>query len=40
MLRAGVPMTHVDIPGGYWEIDTEEDYRLAQRDFTKQEGAG
>lgn len=39
MLRAGVPMTHVDIPGGYWEIDTEEDYRLAQRDWTKRGGA-
>jgi choline kinase len=36
MVRAGVPMTHVDISGGYWEIDTEEDYRLAQRDWTKQ----
>jgi choline kinase len=39
MLRAGVPMTHVDISGGYWEIDTEEDYRLAQRDWAKQHGA-
>ena len=40
MLRAGVPMTHVDLPGGYWEIDTEEDYRLAQRDWAKQERPG
>jgi choline kinase len=40
MLRAGVEMTHVDIPGGYWEIDTEEDYRLAKRDWAKEFGAG
>jgi choline kinase len=40
MIRAGVPMTHVDVSGGYWEIDTEEDYRLAQRDWTKQGGTG
>jgi choline kinase len=39
MLQAGVPMTHVDIPGGYWEIDTEEDYRLAERDWAKHVGS-
>jgi choline kinase len=38
MLQAGVPMTHVDIPGGYWEIDTEEDYRLAERDWARRGG--
>jgi hypothetical protein len=26
-------MTRVDIPGGQWEIDTAEDYRLAQREW-------
>ena len=33
MIEAGVEMTHVDLPGGYWEVDTEEDYALAQRDW-------
>ncbi len=33
MIEAGIEITHVDLPGGYWEIDTEQDYALAQRDW-------
>ena len=35
MIEAGVEITHVDLPGGYWEIDTEQDYALAQRDWAR-----
>ncbi len=31
MIEQGVPLAHVDAPGGYMEIDTQQDYELAQR---------
>ncbi len=31
MIENGVPIAHVDTPGGYMEIDTQEDYDLARR---------
>ena len=31
MIEAGVRMAHVDTPGGYLEIDTQQDFELAQR---------
>jgi len=31
MIEAGVSMAHVDVPGGYMEVDTQEDYDLARR---------
>ena len=30
MIEAGVKMSHSDTPGGYMEVDTQEDYELAQ----------
>jgi choline kinase len=34
MLEAGVNMKHVDTPGGYIEIDTQEDFGFAQENWT------
>ena len=31
MVEAGVEIAHVDTPGGYMEIDTQQDFELAQR---------
>jgi choline kinase len=31
MIEAGVSLAHVDTPGGYLEIDTQQDFELAQR---------
>ena len=31
MIESGVTMAHVDTPGGYMEIDTQQDYDLARR---------
>jgi hypothetical protein len=31
MIEAGVTMTPVDTPGGYIEIDTQQDFDLARR---------
>lgn len=31
MIEAGVAMAHVDTPGGYMEIDTQQDFELARR---------
>jgi choline kinase len=31
MIEAGVPLTPVATPGGYMEIDTQQDYDLARR---------
>ncbi|MCG3195861.1 MAG: hypothetical protein GHCLOJNM_00330 [bacterium] len=31
MIEDGVEMTHVDTPGGYMEVDTQEDFELARR---------
>lgn len=31
MIEAGVAMAHVDTPGDYMEVDTQEDFELAQR---------
>lgn len=30
MIEAGVAMTHVDTPGDYWEIDTQQDFDMAR----------
>jgi choline kinase len=34
MIEAGVPMTHSDTPGKYMEVDTQEDFELAQRHWS------
>ncbi len=31
MIEAGVKMTHADTPGNYLEVDTQEDFELAQK---------
>ena len=31
MLEAGVPMEHVDTPGGYIEVDTQQDFEYARQ---------
>ena len=31
MIEEGVPIAHADTPGGYMEIDTQQDFELAQR---------
>lgn len=31
MIEAGVPMAHVDTPGGYMEVDTQQDFELARQ---------
>ena len=31
MIEVGEEFAHVDIPGGYREIDTQEDFELAQQ---------
>ena len=33
MVERGVRMAHVDTPGGYIEIDTQEDFELAQKEW-------
>ena len=33
MIEAGIPMAHADTPGNYFEVDTQEDYELAQRNW-------
>jgi choline kinase len=33
MIEAGVPMAHADTPGNYIEVDTQEDYELARRNW-------
>jgi len=33
MIEAGEEFAHVDIPGGYREIDTQEDFELAQQNW-------
>ena len=33
MIEAGVKVAHADTPGGYMEVDTQEDFELAQRDW-------
>ena len=33
MIEAGEVFAHVDIPGGYREIDTQEDFELAQQNW-------
>jgi choline kinase len=34
MLEAGQPMAHVDTPGGYIEIDTQQDFEYARAHWT------
>jgi len=31
MIEAGVPLAHVDTLGNYMEVDTQQDFELAQR---------
>jgi hypothetical protein len=31
MIENGVAIAHVDAPGGYMEIDTQQDFELAQK---------
>ena len=31
MIEAGVDMAHADTPGDYMEVDTQQDFELAQR---------
>lgn len=31
MIEAGVPMGHADTPGNYMEVDTQQDFELAQK---------
>ena len=33
MIEAGVPMSHADTEGNYMEVDTQEDFELARRDW-------
>ena len=33
MIEAGEVFAHTDIPGGYREIDTQEDFELAQKNW-------
>lgn len=35
MIEAGVEMTHVDTPGDYWEIDTQQDFERANASWGK-----
>jgi len=34
MLEAGEAMTHIDTPGGYIEIDTQQDFEYARQNWT------
>jgi choline kinase len=34
MIEAGEPFTHVDTPGGYIEVDTQQDFEYAQKHWT------
>lgn len=36
MIEHGVPMSHVDTPGLYWEIDTQQDYEHARASWKKE----
>jgi len=31
MIEAGIPMAHADTPGNYMEVDTQQDFELAQK---------
>jgi phosphoenolpyruvate phosphomutase len=33
MIEDGVPMTHADTPGSYMEVDTQQDFELAQKNW-------
>jgi choline kinase len=33
MIEAGIPMAHADTPGSYMEVDTQEDFELARRNW-------
>ncbi len=33
MIEAGEPMAHVDTPGGYIEVDTQQDFEYARRNW-------
>jgi len=35
MIEAGIPMAHSDTPGHYMEVDTQEDFELARRHWTR-----
>jgi choline kinase len=38
MVEAGVRLEHVDTPGGYMEIDTQQDFELARQFWSQQSG--
>lgn len=35
MIEAGIPMAHSDTPGHYMEVDTQEDFELARKHWSK-----
>jgi hypothetical protein len=35
MIEQGVEMAHVDTPGGYIEVDTQQDFEYARRVWGK-----
>jgi NDP-sugar pyrophosphorylase family protein len=35
MIESGRPMMHVDTPGGYIEVDTQQDFEYAQQFWTE-----
>lgn len=39
MIEAGIGMGHADTPGNYMEVDTQEDFDLARRDWRGAPGA-
>jgi choline kinase len=37
MIEHDVPVRHADVPGEYWEIDTQQDYDMARADWRVRE---
>ena len=37
MIEHDVPVRHADVPGEYWEIDTQQDYDMARADWSVRE---
>jgi len=35
MIEAGTKMVHVDTPGGYIEVDTQQDFEYARQFWTE-----
>jgi hypothetical protein len=36
MIQRGEPFTHIDTPGGYIEVDTQQDFEYARRHWIDQ----